>query len=111
MSKFFIADELFRVTFPDGEWVDIKTELSQRDQDCIIRNMAKAKTGDKPEIEFDLGRQSLLEIMVKDWSFKENDKPVPVTPDNISNLRQKYRSKVLAEIDRLSKESTSFLPG
>jgi hypothetical protein len=109
MPKYFIDEnELYRVAFDDGEWVDIKKELSQRDQDTILNSMAKAK-GKNPELELNLGKQTLLEICVKAWSFKDVQ-PIPVTPDNLSNLKVKYRSKVLTEIDRLNKEASNFLP-
>lgn len=109
MSKYFIDEsDLFRVSFDDGEWVDIKKELTQKDQDYILNTMAKAK-GKNPELELNLGRQTLLEVSVKAWSFRDGG-PIPVTPENLSNLKNKYRSRVLAEIDRLNSEASSFLP-
>lgn len=109
MSKYFINEnDLYRVTFDDGEWVDIKKELTQKDQDNILNTMAKTK-GKDAELELNLGRQTLLEVSVKAWSFCDGA-PIPVTPDNLSNLKVKYRSKVLNEIDRLNKEASSFLP-
>jgi hypothetical protein len=110
MSKYFIENDTFRVNFDDGQWVDIKKELSQRDQDYIINAMTKNKNVNAPNIEMSLGRQALLEVAVTAWSFTDDDnKSVPVNPDNLSNLRNIYRIKVLSEIDRLNTEANTFL--
>lgn len=114
MGKFFSTGETFRVTFPDGEFVDIKQEFSQADLDYITSKMMQTKVStdgkSKPEAEVAMvfGKQATLERAIVAWSFQEEGKPVPVTPDNISNLRMKYRTKVLAEIDRLASEAGEF---
>ncbi len=107
MGKYFLGSETVRVTFEDSQWIDIKEELSQEDSDFIMNAMAKAEAGAETKVEFNLGRLALLERSVVAWSFAE-DKPVPVTRENISNLRVKYRAKVLSEIDRLNKEASEF---
>jgi hypothetical protein len=109
MSKFFIGKELHRIMFPDNEWVDVKGELSQKDQDYVINSMTKAKASTKPEIEITLGKQAILEVSIVDWSFTDEGNKVPVNPENISNLRIKYRSRILTEIDKVSAESNAFL--
>lgn len=104
MSKFFLEKETFRVEFPDGQWCDIKEEMTQADSDFIINKMTKAKYKD---VDMDLGKQSLLERMIVDWSFTDGNK-IPVNPENISNLRTKYRAMILKEIDRVVTESQEF---
>jgi hypothetical protein len=97
MSKYFINEnELYQVDFEDGEWIGIKQELSQRDQDKILNTMAKAR-GKEAELELNLGRQTLLELSVKAWSFKDNGVLIPITPDNLSNLKTKYRSSLIRD--------------
>jgi hypothetical protein len=120
MGKYFQDKELFRVTFEDGQWVDVKQELSQEDDDYIKNQMFKAgvksETPDtkdtkelKPVVGIDFGKQALLERSIVAWSFVDDaGKPVPVAPQNISALRVKYRFRVIAEIDRLNKEATAF---
>ncbi len=114
MGKYFSSGETVRVSFPDGEFVDIKEEFSQADLDFIMSKMMQARVktadGEKPgaDIEMSFGKQATLERAIVSWSFVEEGKPVPVTPDNISNLRTKYRTKVLTEIDRLSTASGEF---
>ncbi len=101
MGKYFLGQELIRVTFPDGEWCDIKEELPQGDIDYILTQMASARAvGKEAQIELNLGKMALLERSVMAWSFAEDNKPVPVNRENISNLRERYRVKILEEIDR-----------
>ncbi len=110
MSKFFIENETTRVTFPDGEYVDIKSEFTQEDLDYITNAMMTAKyDGKEPEVSMSFGKEATLEKAIVVWSFKDGDKPIPVTPENISNLRSKYRWMLLKEIDRVNKESGEFL--
>ena len=101
MSEHFIGDEKVRVDFEDGCWVDIKEELSQADQDYIMNAMAAVK---EAAVSFNLGRLALLERSVLGWSF-----PEPITKDNLSNLRNKYRSVVLERIDALSQKPYEYV--
>jgi hypothetical protein len=113
MSKFFIDEiDKFRVNFPDGEWIDIKTELSQSDSDYIMNAMIQAEALDgknEPKLNIKVGKLPLLERSIIDWSFKDGDKIIPVNNINIGKLKSKYRTKVLQEIDRLNNEAGSFL--
>ena len=104
MSKFTInKDDLFRVTFPDGEWADIKKEFSQRDLDYITNQLMKTKD------EMQYGMMAMLERGIVAWSFADDSKPLAVDSENISNLKSKYREIILKEINRLSQEAKSFL--
>lgn len=110
MGKYFLDDEKVRVEFKDGEWVDIKEELTQEDQDYIMNQMASAgQNGDKAKLQFKLGQMSLLERSIVDWSFADGETKIPVTPENISRLRLRYRTKVLGEINRLSEVAGEFV--
>ena len=109
MGKYFIDEkDIYRINFPDGEWIDIKTELSQTDADYITHSMAQTKIGNTMEIDIKLGRLPLLECSIVAWSFKDGDNPVPINSETISQLRSKYRILVFKEIDRLNIESQSF---
>ncbi len=109
MSKFFIEQETTRVTFPDGEWCDVKSEFSQADLDFITDRLMQAKVDGKgSQLSMTFGKQATLERAIVAWSFVDTDKPVPVNPENISNLRSKYRNKILREVDRLSAEANEF---
>ncbi len=110
MGKFFIGGETFKVAFPDGELVDIKQEFTQADVDFITTRMMQPQIGQDSDAKIGMvfGKQATLERAIVAWSFREDDKPVPVTPENISNLKVKYRTLILTEIDRLSQEANSF---
>ena len=110
MGEFFSDSEKFRIDFPDGQWVDVKEELSQKDQDYIMSQMAKTEgegTGLRPDIQ--LGQLPLLERSVIAWSFTEDGQAVPINRDTISKLRVKYRSKVLQEVNRLNLQAADFV--
>jgi len=114
MGKYFIGNETKRISFEDGEWVDIKEELTQEDSDYILNQLAKASAvGDskKPSasVEVNLGKLALLERAVVDWSFAdEKGIKAPVTRDNLSKLRRKYRTRVLQEVNKLNEEAEAF---
>ena len=110
MGKYFLDDEKVRVTFKDGEWVDIKEELTQADQDYIMNQMTSAgQHGGTATIEFKLGQMGLLERSILDWSFADGETKILVTPENISRLRLRYRTKVLEEINSLNEKATEFV--
>lgn len=101
MSEFFIEDETVRLDYADGQWVDVKSELTQRDQDYITNAMMTYKG---KEMEVKIGRLALLERMVIKWSFS-----VPVNSDNLSKLRRKYRQPLLERCDQLNSEAYDYL--
>jgi len=104
MSEFFLDSETYRVEFPDGQWVDVKVELTQADQDYIMSQMAHAVSAEiGAQVELRFGQLPLLEKSIVAWSF-----PDPVTKENISRLRQRYRTKVLIEVDRLNTAAMEF---
>ena len=114
MGKYFIGSDLYRLAFPDGEWVDLKQEFSQADTDYITAQMLTAKMsteGKKTpvmEAEMNFGKQATLERAIVAWSFADNGTPILVTPENISNLRSKYRTQILAKVDLLAEQANAF---
>ena len=121
MSKFFIEkSDVFRVNLDDDQWVDIKKELNQADNDLIMSKMVTTKSEvnkkdprkPKTVVSIELGKLPLMECSIVAWSFTNDDgSPAPINAENISNLRGQYRTKVLSEINRLTKESRGFLAG
>jgi putative SOS response-associated peptidase YedK len=102
VSNYFIEDETEKVTFEDGMWVEIKTELTQEDQDIITSAMIKMR--DNKDIEMVVGRLILLERMAVRWSF-----PLPLNKSNLSKLRRKYREPVLQRIDALNSQAFEYI--
>mgnify|MGYP001596469198 FL=1 len=105
MGEYFQDSEKVRMDFPDGNWVDIKEELSQADQDYIMSQMAKTLADNgSSNIEMNLGQLPLLERSVIAWSFA-----VPVNRENISRLRRRYRGPLLLKIDELNTKALEFV--
>jgi len=105
MGEFFTDGEKVRIDFEDGQWVDIKEELTQYDQDFLLDRMARAEsTGSEAKVTLSLGRMALMERAILAWSF-----PEPVTPDNISRLRIRYRQRVLDEVNRLNEQAGEWV--
>jgi len=112
MGKYFCDTETVRVTFDDDQWVDVKEEFSQEDQDYMIDQMARAETtnGKNTSLSLHLGKLAMLERGIVAWSFTDDQgKPVPVTKKAISTLRLRYRERVLTELNRLTEEAGRFL--
>ena len=104
MGDYFLEAETERITFDDGQWCDIKQELTQADSDYIMAQMVR-----NGSTQLSLGRLPLLERAVVAWSFQDKDgKSVSVNSDTISNLRRKYRTIILQKVDRLNLESLEF---
>jgi hypothetical protein len=101
MSEFFIEDETEQIDYPDGNWIEVKSELTQRDQDYITNAMMSYKGR---ELDVKIGRLALLERMVVKWSFD-----APVNADNLSKLRRKYREPVLERINELNNDAYDYL--
>ena len=105
MSVHFLEGETERVECPDGEWIEIKQELSQDDQDFIMGRMVTVGGGKgKSDVQFKVGRMATLERAVVKWSF-----PEPINADTLSRLRGRYREMILAKIDELSVAQSSWL--
>lgn len=90
MSLFLIEGEVKRVEFPDGQWVEIREELTQAEAEYINEDASK-------------GKVRLFEKSVKAWSF-----PIPVSWDNFDKLRMKYRAGILKAMDTVYEEAMGF---
>ena len=96
MSEFFLDSETVRIAFHDGNWVEIKPELTQEDEDFIM-SQPGAKGGLLPPM-------LVLERSIVKWSFDRE-----VSKESISQLKRRYRAKVSAEVVRLNTEALEFV--
>lgn len=93
----FFGCETERLTFPDGQWVDLKKEPTQGDADYVAgRMMIDGK------FNVLAGRLPMMARMITAWSFEEAGKPVPVTEQNVDILHQKYRNMIIDRINQLT---------
>jgi len=86
----FVQPDVVRLDLSDGDWVDVRKELSNGE---VRRAMAKTIKSLRPDgqIEPDLemlGRAEIASYLV-DWSFVDgNDKRVPFSDAALDNLTQ-----------------------
>jgi hypothetical protein len=107
MSKYTSLGEFSKLTFPDGEWANLKTEATQEDKDYILSKMIsyQASTDGKDgKLEMGVAKLALLERWIVGWSFEG----LALNKENISGLKSKYRNLILAEIDHLDKQAETF---
>ena len=101
------SDELDtqRVPLDDGQWVDLKAELSMGDLQTLQRevlhlnftnegipNRAQRRraqqSGDAPmTAEYNPNNVLLLHLAIVDWSFQKDNSKVPITLANVARLR------------------------
>ena len=79
MGHFIYEDELDRIELEDGEWIDIKRQMSVGDYDRI------AKESEEGEIE---GRVIItLLANIKAWSLKGKDSQIaPINREMVAKL-------------------------
>lgn len=87
-------DELQRIEFSDGDWVDIPKAFTFDMQQQIT-----PKTRDIDPREMN---KLLLTNAIKAWSAKDNlGNPLPITPENINKLDVKVVSEILGRVQEL----------
>jgi hypothetical protein len=103
----FVYDEVNRIEFDDGEWVDIKQQMNYGDQQRLAASYVKAgrklRADEDTDLELDLeaGNLTLLLINIKAWSFKDsNGKIAPINKETIGNLHPKVAERLLEEIGK-----------
>ena len=107
MNKYTSIGETTRLTFPDGEWVDLKTEATQEDKDYIVSKMINYSSGldgKNGKLEMGIAKLALMERWIVAWSFEA----LELTHENISGLKVKYRTLILERIDQLDSQADTF---
>jgi len=101
---YFSRNETERLTFPDGQWVDLKRVPSQGDADYVAGRMFAAG---KPNLL--AGRLPMMARMIVAWSFEEDGKPVPITEDMVDTLHPRYRNLIIDKINELTDKAGEWL--
>ncbi len=114
-SKYFVGSGTKRVNLEDGNWVEIKEELSTGDWEKIDSSMlqyvAESNGGNRQErrrlsrgqgdpnqvtnLRIRGGTIEVLEALIVSWSFQG----VPVNRNSISKLKEAWTEKILAAAD------------
>ena len=115
-----IFEEIDRLDLKDGDWIDIKRQMSYGDKDDLSRammriqvNAAKLRAAssngaltedalaEMSDVEVSTGKLELLAINIKSWSFKDQkQEPLPVNRQTVRMLDEDTANLVLAEIAR-----------
>lgn len=89
-SMRFVQPEVVRLDLSDGDWLDVRRELSTGEARRAMAKTIKTMRADgriEPDLEM-LGRAEITAYIV-DWSFVDgNDKRVPFTDAAMDNLTQ-----------------------
>ena len=86
----FVQPEIVRLELSDGDWLDVRKELSTGEARRAMAKTVKSMRADgriEPDLEM-LGRAEMAAYLV-DWSFVDgNDKRVPCSDAALGNLTQ-----------------------
>jgi len=115
MTYLINEHEVERLTFPDGEWAELRKYLTQEATDRITNALveagAKVRETHKPEasINLNLGKMAALQEYIAGWSFADGGNPLPVTRENINLLQPKYRNLIVTRINELTAAADEFV--
>lgn len=85
----FVAPETVRIDLADGDWIEIKKELTVGEHRRYLASGFKraASGGDEIEVDWGVRSLSLVEAYLVGWSARDKDgKPVSVTRQAIEKL-------------------------
>lgn len=84
----FAAAEVVRLPLTEGDWIEVKAELSFQEARRLTGTMIRSiKGGTEMGIEYAAYGQAFLETYLVDWNFKgTDDKPVTLSSSSIANL-------------------------
>ena len=112
------GDEIHRVEFDGGAWIDIRRCLSRGERLDIMKQVRTATTRHvlNPETRRmesvteiawndDLYARLLLRVIVKGWSDEQ-----PVTPENVDAIPERMSSRLLAAFEELNPTDTEKSP-
>lgn len=84
----FVKPEVVRLNLSEGDWLEVKKELTVGEARAVMASMVKTMRADG-RIEPDLSKVGKAEIAayIVDWSFvDESDKRVPYSSNALDNL-------------------------
>jgi len=114
----FVMPDVVRIDLTDGDWIEIKKELSVGDAKRI-QNAAITFVGgdinDDRKFGVDMERASIEQVLVwlVEWSFRnEKDKPVSITRESIRSLDQEsfeeIENAITSYAETLEKEKNAL---
>lgn len=99
-SMRFVQPEVVRLNLSDGDWLDVRRELSTGEARRAMAKTIKTMRADgriEPDLEM-LGRAE-IEAYIVDWSFVDaQDKRVPFSDAAMHNLTQSAYEEIEAAV-------------
>jgi hypothetical protein len=102
----FVTDEVDRIDLGEGDWVDIKRQMSYGDDQKLVASymnvQARVRAGE-PDVDISLGTGNitLLALNIKDWNLKdESGQLMPIAETTIQRLNKSTATKLVEEINR-----------
>jgi hypothetical protein len=106
MSNYFVTADTVRLDLPDGEWIEVKAELSVSEEKRLtgaaLQVNLRSVNDPAADIPFNYERFSLLKLYtwLVDWSLKDaQGKAVPLTLDTLGALRGRCAGWIEAALD------------
>ena len=98
-------DDLVRIELRDGNWIDVKRYITAGDQ-AAAQTAATTRyrgggKGKDVEASFDTGgyQLTLLQRMVKGWSFTRGGTAIAVTPTTVAQIPEHTRDLIMERIN------------
>ena len=97
----FVQPEIVRLPLSDGDYVDVKKELTAGEQRRMFAGMMRDMTlGEKVTLNPELVGRTKVSAYVIVWSFVDAElKPVPVSDSAIDNLDTETYAELVKAID------------
>lgn len=98
MSK-FATDTVHKIVFDDGEYVDIRDNISWEELNTLTDTL-------KPEATKEDERENTLANMlffIKNWNFREGDEVLEISKENLKRLRTEVWAVIDKEIAKVIK--------
>ena len=91
MSK-FVSNKTKRIEFKDGEYAEIRADLSWQELKDLIKTSAKNEAG---------GQIENMLFFLKSWNFKEDGQEVEITKESIGRLEVSVFHKIDGEMSQI----------
>jgi len=97
----FVQPEVDRLQLSEGDYIDIKRELSAGEHNDLMGDLIEDYTaGEKVKLKPKEVNRARLRAYIVGWSFTDPaGRPVPVSPSSIYNLDQETQTEIVAAID------------
>lgn len=97
----FVQPKIVRLPLTEGQWIDVKRELSYGEQTDMFASMRKQfGAGTIPVLDTTLIGRARMAAYLLAWSFVDAEgTPVPVSPAAINNLDGETAREIAAALE------------